>query len=331
LNYITKNNPTYIFKSVPIKNIDVDDQLTNFSWGIPTDSLQQSIEEVGVIHPVTLVSVGNGFRIVCGHRRIKTSSQLQTKEIPARILDIAPSDETMLMLNLSENQLHHHYSDIEKGRILFKLSEAKVPEIRIIEKYMPMLGLEKSKKLLDDHLKANQLVLGLKTLLHEMNVPLRTFSVFFNWNAKSAMAAERFFSVLRPGVNKWRNLLEWIDEISTRDQIAPLDLFELPELQSILNRNDLAPNVRYDRIRQILHSKRYPILSDLRVRLARSLDALKLDNKTKVHVQDSFESDEIRIEMKFRTREEFVGQVEKLVRASDSEALDGLISIFKDP
>jgi len=328
---MTKNNPTYIFKSVPIKSIDVDDQLTNFSWGIPTDSLQQSIEEVGVIHPVTLVSVGNGFRIVCGHRRIKTSSQLQTKEIPARILDIAPSDETMLMLNLSENQLHHHYSDIEKGRILFKLSEAKVPEIRIIEKYMPMLGLEKSKKLLDDHLKANQLVLGLKTLLHEMNVPLRTFSVFFNWNAKSAMAAERFFSVLRPGVNKWRNLLEWIDEISTRDQIAPLDLFELPELQSVLNRNDLAPNVRYDRIRQILHSRRYPILSDLRVRLARSLDALKLDDKTKVHVQDSFESDEIRIEMKFRTREEFVGQVEKLVRASDSEALDSLISIFKDP
>ena len=331
MNYITKNNPTYIFKSVPIKNIDVDDQLTNFSWGIPTDSLQQSIEEVGVIHPVTLVSVGNGFRIVCGHRRIKTSSQLQTKEIPARILDIAPSDETMLMLNLSENQLHHHYSDIEKGRILFKLSEARVPEIRIIEKYMPMLGLEKSKKLLDDHLKSNQLVLGLKNLLHELNVPIRIFSVLFNWNTESAIAAERFFSVLRPGVNKWRNLLEWIDEISTRDQIAPLDLFELPELQSILNRNDLAPNVRYDRIRQILHSKRYPILSDLRVRLARSLDALKLDDKTKVHVQDSFESDEIRIEMKFRTREEFVGQVEKLVRASDSEALDGLISIFKDP
>ena len=42
-------------------------------------------------------------------------------------------------------------------------------------------------------------------------------------------------------------------------------------------------------------------------------------------------SDEIRIEMKFRTREEFVGQVEKLVRASDSEALDELIRIFKNP
>ena len=304
--------------------------MTRFSFDVPPISLKQSIEEIGVIHPVTLVPLGKYFRIVCGHKRIKIVSQLKIKEIPARILNLTPSDETMLMLNLSENQLHHYYSDIEKGLILFKLSEARVPEIRTIEKYMPMLGLEKSKKLLDDHIRANQLTLGLKTLLHELNVPARVFSVFFNWNTESTIAAEHFFSVLRPGVNKWRDLLEWIDEISIRDQIAPLNVFELPELQSVLNRNDLAPNVRYDRIRQILHSRRYPILSDLRVRLARSLDTLKLDDKTKVHVQDSFESDEIRIEMKFRTREEFVSQVEKLVRASDSEALDELIDIFKN-
>ena len=328
---MTKNNPTYIFKSVPIKSIDVDDQLTNFSWGVPADSLQQSIEEVGLIHPVTLVPLGKSFRIVCGHKRIKIVSQLKIKEIPARILSPAPDEEVMLMLNLSENQFLHQYSAIEKGLILSKLSTVKIPEIRIIEKYMPMLGLEKSKKLLDDYLGTKQLTTGLKTLLHEMNVPVRIFSVLFNWNTESAIAAERFFSVLRPGVNKWRDLLEWVDEISTRDEITPLDLFELPELQSTLNQNDLAPNVRYDRIRQILHSRRYPILSDLRVRLARSLDALKLDDKTKVHVQDSFESDEIRIEMKFRTREEFVSQVEKLVRASDSEALDELIRIFKNP
>ncbi|MCL0046314.1 ParB N-terminal domain-containing protein [Nitrospinaceae bacterium] len=328
---MTKYNPTYIFKSVSIESIDIDDYLTSFSFDIPPISLKQSIEEIGVIHPVTLVPLGKSFRIVCGHKRIKIVSQLKIKEIPARILSPAPDEEAMLMLNLSENQFLHQYSDIEKGLILSKLCTVKIPGVRIIEKYMPMLGLEKSKKLLDDYLSTNRLTTGLKTLLHEMNVPLRTFSVFFNWNAKSAMAAERFFSALRPGVNKWRDLLEWVEEISTRDEITPLDLFELPELQSVLNQNDLAPNVRYDRIRHILHSRRYPVLSDLKVRLARSLDALKLDNKTKVHVQDSFESDEIRIEMKFRTRDEFVNQLEKLVRASDSEALDELIHIFKNP
>ena len=72
------------------------------------------------------------------------------------------------------------------------------------------------------------------------------------------------------------------------------------------------------------------MLSDLKIRLARALDELKLDDRTRVHVQDSFESDEIRIELKFRTREQFVSQVEKLVRASGSEALDELIRIFKN-
>jgi len=50
-----------------------------------------------------------------------------------------------------------------------------------------------------------------------------------------------------------------------------------------------------------------------------------------VLVQDSFESDKIIIEMNFRTKAEFVNQLEKLVRASDSEALEELICIFKDP
>ena len=73
------------------------------------------------------------------------------------------------------------------------------------------------------------------------------------------------------------------------------------------------------------------MLNDMQIRLAKALDALKLDDKTRVHIQDSFESDEIRVEMKFRTREQFINQIEKLVRASGSDALDELIRIFQNP
>ena len=205
---MTKNTSAYIFKPVSIESIDLDDRLTSFSLDTPADSLQQSIKEVGIIHPVTLTPIGDRFRIICGHRRVKISSLLKIKEIPARILNSVMSDESVLMLNLSENQVHRRYSDIEKGLILCKLLEIKVPENRITEKYMPMLSLERSKKLLDDYPNVSQLTPGLRTLLHEMNVPLRTFSVFFSWDSESTKAAENFFSVLRPGVNKWRDLLE---------------------------------------------------------------------------------------------------------------------------
>ena len=152
-----------------------------------------------------LLIIGGG---ISAYKCLDLIRLLKKKEVPARILDSTTSDESMLGLNLSENQVHSHYSDIEKGLVLSKLLATKVPENRILEKYMPMLGLERSKKLLDDYPNASQLTPGLQTLLHEMNVPLRTFSVFFSWDSESTKAAENFFSVLRPGVNKWRDLLE---------------------------------------------------------------------------------------------------------------------------
>ena len=100
---MTINTPNYIFKTVPLKSIDLDDRLTCFSFGAPPDSLQKSIEEVGIIHPITLIPVGERFRIVCGHHRTKVSSSLMVNKIPARILDSTINDESLLMMNLSEN------------------------------------------------------------------------------------------------------------------------------------------------------------------------------------------------------------------------------------
>ena len=43
---MTKNKPTYSFKSVSINSIDLEDRLTSFSLSTPADSLQKSIEEL---------------------------------------------------------------------------------------------------------------------------------------------------------------------------------------------------------------------------------------------------------------------------------------------
>ena len=80
---MTINTPNYIFKTVPIKSIDLDDRLTCFSFDAPSDSLKKSIEEIGIIHPITLIPIGERFRIVCGHHRAKVSSSLIANEVQA--------------------------------------------------------------------------------------------------------------------------------------------------------------------------------------------------------------------------------------------------------
>ncbi len=326
-----KKNSGHVFESIPLIDIDLEDRLTDFSLGPVSGALLRSIKAIGVTHPVMLVPANKRYRIACGHRRAGVSSQLGNIEIPAQILDTSTNEETMLSVNLAENQAHRKYTDVEKGLILEKLRQAGASPDDIIRKYMPMLELERSKKLLDDYSGVKRLSQKLRTLLHEGKIPLRTFSIFSRWDAKNLTAVEQLFAVLHPGANKWKDLLEWIDETATRDEIAPAEIIETEEIQSALYEDGLAPNVRYERVRLALHSRRYPILNDLRKRLARALDELKLDDRTRVHIQDSFESDEIRIELKFQTREQLVGQVEKLVRACGSNTLDELIRIFHEP
>jgi hypothetical protein len=272
-----------------------EDTLTRFSMDPPPDALLQSINALGITHPVLLAPASKGYQIVCGHRRVECVRLLGFVSVPAFVLAEAPAPEALLKRNLIENRAHRTYSDIEKGGIVLKLAEAGIPEAEIIKDYLPLLDLERSKKLFVDLQKCASFSQSLKTLLHSLNLPLRVFSILFRWDEDSRAAAESLFGTLRP-----------------------------------LNNADLPINQKYDAIHQQLRLWRYPVLTDLQKQVYRAIDQLKLDGRIKLRTPENFESNQFKIELNFSSREELTAQVEQLFRATDAEALDELIRIFRD-
>ena len=192
---------------IPLADIGEED-LTQFSMDPPPDTLVQSITELGITHPVLLAPHGKRFQIVCGHRRVECARLLKLETVPAFVLEDAPASAEMLKQNLLENRGHRTYSDIEKGWIVHKLAQANVPEAEIIKDYLPLLDLERSKKLFVDLNQCAAFSKSLNVLLHGLNLPLRVFSILFRWDENSRTAAETLLGTLRPGVNKCRELLE---------------------------------------------------------------------------------------------------------------------------
>lgn len=317
------------FASVPLHHIDEQFSLTNFSMGPVPASLISSIKEIGLIHPVTLASHGEIFHIVCGHRRIQACKELNASDICARILASGNNPETLIKINLLENNSHRNYSDIEKCAILHRLRTAGAGDDSIIRQYMPLIGLERSKKLFQDFLAAEKLPPELKQLLHHSNVPLRNFSVLLQWESESLTAAESVFSTLRPGINKWRDLLELIDETALKENRAPAEVLTHPDIRSILHNRELSISERYDGISRLLFQRRYPTLADLKRKVLLTLDKLGLDDGIKIRTAQHFENGEIRIELKFTTRDQLIAQVDQLNNASKTEAMEELIRIFQ--
>jgi ParB/RepB/Spo0J family partition protein len=314
---------------IPLADIG-GESLTRFSMDPPPETLVQSIRELRITHPVLLARHGKHYQIVCGHRRVECARLLKLDTVPAFVLEDAPASAEMLKRNLLENRAQRTYSDIEKGWIVHKLKEAGIPEAEIIKEYLPLLDLERSKKLMVDLNKCATFPESLNVLLHSLNLPLRVFSILFRWDEASRDAAETLLDTLRPGVNKCRELLELTDETAVKENTSPHEILNRKEIQTPLNNADLPINQKYEAVHKALRLWRYPVLTDLQKQVYRAIDQLKLDGKIKLRTPENFESDQFKIELQFKTRQELITQVEKLFRVTDSEALDELIRIFKE-
>lgn len=76
------------------------------------DELKRSIQEKGVIQPITVRRVADGYQIIAGERRLRAAQLARMKDIPAYVLDV-PSDEDMLELALIENIQREHLNPME--------------------------------------------------------------------------------------------------------------------------------------------------------------------------------------------------------------------------
>ncbi len=314
---------------IPLKAIE-EHSLTRFSLDPAPDALVQSIKELGITHPILLTAQGKKYQIVCGHRRVECARLLDFETVPAFVLDEPPAPAEALKRNLLENRAHRTYSDIEKGLIVNTLAEAGIPESEIIKDYLPLLDLERSKKLLMDLKRCGEFSESMNALLHELNLPLRVVSTLFRWDEASRNASEALLAALRPGVNKCRDLLELIDETAVRDHLAPHELLSRKEIQEALNRSGLPANEKFDAIHKQLRLWRYPVLTDLQKQVYRAIDQLKLEGRIKLRTPENFEKGQFKIELNFSSREELLAQVEQLFRVTDSQAIDELVRIFND-
>ena len=311
---------------IPLTDIDREDLLTDFSMDGCPEKLMDSVKVIGIRHPICIYPFGNRYSIVSGHKRFQAASRSGLKIVPAFIVPEL-DDASRLVINLNENFGQRQYSDIEKGGILNKLSQAGASDETIIEEYMPLLELERSKKLFLDLSGVKKLSPKLKKLLHRAGVPVKTFNTFYKWD--SLTEAENLFSNLKPGVNKWRDLLDLIDEVAARENTTQGDIISRDDIQKILTAADLPAPQRYDPIHKTLHNIRYPVLSDMRKQVARALDEMELDDKTRLRFQDTFENNELKLELKFQSEKELSQQVEKIFKALQSGSVEKLIRIFQ--
>ena len=284
-------------------------------------------------HPPVLSPAGETYEIITGHRRIKICRMQNQGQLDAYILETPLEPSAAIRFSLIDNLQHRVYTDIEKAAILEKLNGVEVTDEdeKIIKEYMPLLGLQRSKKLFLDYLTIKSFNFNLRQLLHDLRVPAKVWSLIGKWTEEDLSAVEKVFSILKPGINKWRDLLELVDELARIENSTPASILNAEGIQSILMMGDLQSHEKYDRIHRNLDARRNPIMSDLQKKVAMLLDEMALGPQTKIRALDSFEEGEIRIEVRVRDQDRLIAEIKKLDHAARTDAMKKLIQLFKNP
>ena len=95
--------------------------------------LAQSIDEKGLISPITVRQIGNKYIIVAGERRYKAHILLKKKRILAYVID-AKSNEDVMYMALIENIQREDLNPLEEAKAYHFLKESLESSITEIAK-----------------------------------------------------------------------------------------------------------------------------------------------------------------------------------------------------
>ena len=84
------------------------------------EALAQSVKKQGIIQPIIVRRMNNGYEIIAGERRWRAAQLARLEKIPAVVRDI--SDETAIAMALIENIQRRDLNAIEEAAALYRLS-----------------------------------------------------------------------------------------------------------------------------------------------------------------------------------------------------------------
>jgi hypothetical protein len=317
------------FVETACEKIDHGNDLFRISEELDSQPLVDAMRETGQLNPVILLDRQPRPIIVCGFRRINALAALGTSTVLARIISEESLTPVRLFdLALRDNVSHRRLEPLEAARVLSKLRKIwKVSEERLINDYLPLLGLKPHRNSLRFHM-----------LLHDAHPELRrclSEGVLTPGGAEILMKAPlaiqgriaSLFSGIRLSASLQRKVFSLLEDLSEINGIRLDEPLDFPGIASIMKDEALSPFQKGEQVHDVLHRMRYPRLSRARERFQEQRKRLGLPGSVRMTPHPFFETNEVRVEFSVSSAEEFRKLAAALHEEGSSDGLDELFRI----
>ena len=309
-----------------LSQIDIDTQDLTFRITTRADieDLLGSIPKTGLIQPPVLIENPGGYTIVCGFRRLAACRKLGWTRIKARILEESVDRFKTAQLSIADNALQRSLNLVETSRAL-KLLDDFGPDKQQRRQAAEALGLPVSGSLVAAIKKICRLPLAVQDGILTDTINLSMALELGRLEPLTAEGLVRLFDQLKVGLNKQRELLLLLKEISEREQITIPQLIAEKPLQEVLKTVEMDRAVKRQKVRSYLRQRRFPAITKAETEYRKWVKQLKLGNNINLIPPKDFEGNTFRMTLRFNNRQDLSDLNKKIEEIIQHPALGKIL------
>ena len=286
-------------KIVKLSLIDSNDDSFRITTQINIDHLMVSIDNVGVLNLPLLIEKNSGYKIVCGFRRIEACRRLGWTDVEARILDSDTKRLECIKYAITDNSLQRPLNLIEQSRSINMLY-GFFKDVGALGKSLSVMGLPDNPSIIKKIKELYHLPKFVQSGILSNTISLAMALELGRLQLEAGECLAKLFQKLTLSLNKQREILSLVKEISLREDISILKVLENDNLQKILTHKNLDRNQKIREIRIYLKQRRFPFITAAEKEFEKHVKKLKLGSETKLIPPDNFEGTTYTLKLFFK-------------------------------
>ncbi len=305
------------FTQIEPSAINLSDERFRISFFYTGTELKDSIQEVGLLNPPVLTHREGQLILVNGWKRVLACLLLELPLIPIFIAG-QEDDLELFTASVYENASVRSLSAIEKAEILDRLKKFGASDATLVRRLFPLLGIPCNPEYLKLFLVLAEFSAEEKKRIHQKNMSVTVLQALVFFNGQERALLHPWLQAL--GQNKQRELLNLLRDISLRDKQPPLDILREPQIQKLVQNDNLSLPQKVEKILSCLREARNPSLSFWTKTFETVLKNLEIEKGILVDPSPFFEGEDLALHFSFKSREELLErlmQVKKLADQAD--------------
>jgi len=302
-----------------------------FTYPIAPGKITAALHAGGLQQPATLAALDDRFYIVLGVKRVLACRELSRSEIPA-IIRRTDNAEELLWMSLQEKVSTAPLNVMEKSRVLMRFKELWENDFTALrEKICPLLELPPTIESIETYLFLGKLPewLQMKLAAGDLTPAHIALLSSFRYDELESVA-EAFFVKCQPSMQEGREMIENLSGLGAREGCRPSELLASEKLKSLLN--DSAPSVRERtaRVREWLHTQRFPLLSKTEKAFRNLVAPFEKKSGISIHPPRGFEGDACHVSMKLSNEAEVEKAATALKQSLTDKTWEKVFKLLRD-